>query len=72
MAVLVEEEKSNQVVIAAFQANVQALVPLPPAATMVVSVSPVTLPPQANVSVVHVAVSATTVKLQSILKGPNQ
>lgn len=58
--------------IAAFQANIQALVPLPPAATMAVSVSPATLPPQANVSVVHVAMSATTVKLQNILKGPNQ
>ena len=72
MAVLAEEEKTNQAMIAAFQANIQAPVPLPPAPTMVVSASPAVPAPQANISLAQAAMPVTSVKVQSILKGPNQ
>ena len=67
MAVLAEEEKSNQAMIAAFQAASQP-VPLPPAPTTVTSAPPTTPPPTPQVSLVQAAMPATTVKLQSILK----
>ena len=66
MAVLAEEEKSNQAMIAAFQAASQP-VPLPPAPTAVTSAPPTTPPPTPQVSLVQAAMPATTVKLQSIL-----
>ena len=67
MAVLAEEEKSNQAMIAAFQTASQP-VPLPPAPTTVTSAPPTTPPPTPQVSLVQAAMPATTVKLQSILK----
>ena len=67
MAVLAEEEKNNQAMIAVFHAASQPT-PLPPVPNAVVSAPTATPPPIPQVSVVQAAMPATTVKLQGILK----
>ena len=68
MAVIAEEEKHNQAMIAASHAAASPAPPLPPPPTVTFPAPPSVPQSNAQISLVQAAMPATTVKLKGILK----